>query len=267
MKTAFFNGKVALVTGAAAGIGRASAQAFANEGAEVVVADIAVQGGEETVQSIMKNGGKAMFIQTDVTRADAVELLVGQIIKRFGRLDFAHNNAGIEGATSATADCTEESWDRTIAVNLKGVWLCMKHEIPQMLRQRGGVIVNTASVAGLVGVKGFCAYSASKHGIIGLTKTAALDYARHNIRINAVCPGLINTAMLERVVAGQMADDSSEAHSISQKAVEAYASSQQPVKRMGTPEEVAAAVIWLCSDAAAFMTGQTLVMDGGYTAR
>jgi NAD(P)-dependent dehydrogenase (short-subunit alcohol dehydrogenase family) len=257
-----FNGKVALVTGAAGGIGRASALAFARAGAKVSVADVAAEGGNETVRLIQDAGGEAQFIPTDVTRAEAVEALVRKTVERFGRLDFAHNNAGVEGAAGGTAECSEEDWDRTLSVNLKGVWLCMKYEIPLMLRQRSGAIVNTASAAGLVGWKGFSAYSASKHGVIGLTKTAALDYARNGIRINAVCPGLISTAMVERVAAAQLGDTSGVAST-----VEAHLASQQPIRRVGTPDEVASAVIWLCSDAASYVMGHALVVDGGYTTR
>ena len=260
--TGQFKGKVALVTGAAGGIGRASAIAFARAGAKVAVADITTDGGEETARMIRDAGSDALFVQTDVTRAEAVEALVNRTVEQFGRLDFAHNNAGVEGESGALADGQEADWDRTLAINLKGVWLCMKYQIPKMLRQRSGVIVNTASVAGLVGWKGFAAYTASKHGIIGLTKTAALDYARNGIRINAVCPGLIDTAMVERVAAAQLGDSPGVA-----SAVEAHLSSQQPARRIGTPEEVAAAVLWLCSDAATFVMGHALVVDGGYVAR
>src|SRR5213596_3563703 len=199
-----FEGKVALVTGAASGIGRASALAFAREGAKTVVADVLVEGGEETVRIIKEAGGDALFVRTDVSKAAEVETLIQKIVEIYGRLDYAHNNAGIAGADAPTADCTEENWDHTIAINLKGVWLCMKYEILQMLKQGGRTIVNTASIMGLVGSwSGSGAYKASKHGVVGLTKTAALEYAKVGMRVNAVCPGYIRTPLLAETLTSQ----------------------------------------------------------------
>ena len=249
-----FEGKVALVTGAGSGIGRASAMAFAQAGAKVVVADIVVAGGEETVQMIQQAGGEAIFVEADVSQASAVEAMVNKAVATYGRLDYAHNNAGIEGAMSSTVDCTEETWDRTIAINLKGVWLCMKYEIPQMLKQGGGAIVNTASIAGLVGSPGLPAYVASKHGVNGLTKAAALEYAKEGIRVNAVCPGAIRTPMIARVV-----EENPEMGQIIE--------SMHPIGRAGEPEEVAQTVVWLCSDAASFVTGLPMAVDGGVVAQ
>lgn len=243
-------GKVALVTGAGSGIGRASAFAFAAAGARVVVSDVSTRGGEETVRLIRASAGEAVFIRADVCRADEVAALVGETVTRYGRLDYAHNNAGL-AAPGDVVECTEDDWDRVIAVNLKGVWLCLKHEIPQMLEQGSGAIVNTASIAGLSAIPGAAAYTASKHGVIGLTKSAAHQYAGAGIRINAVCPGYTETPMIEAVF--ERVPDS-----------EARITALHPIGRLGTPEEIAAAVLWLCSDAAAFVTGHPLVVDGGY---
>ena len=243
-------GKVALVTGGSSGIGRASALAFAREGAKVVVADVQVKGGEETVRMIKDTGREAIFVKADVSKASDVEKLISTAVRTYNRLDCAHNNAGIEGASASTIDCTEENWDRVIDINLKGVWLCMKYEIPQMLRQKGGAIVNTSSVAGFVGFRDMPAYCASKGGIIALTRAAALEYAARGIRVNAVCPGVIRTPMVERVTGGKQ---ESEAQFIG----------LEPAGRMGTPEEVAEAVVWLCSDAASFVMGHPMVVDGG----
>jgi len=247
-------GKVALVTGGGSGIGRASAMTFAREGARVVVADVAVEGGEETVRIIQDAGGEGIFVRADVSKAGEVEALINSAVETYSRLDCAHNNAGIEQVPVRTHEYPEEVWDRLISINLKGVWLCMKYEIAQMLKQGGGAIVNTSSVAGLVGFRGISAYVASKHGVVGLTKTASLEYAEAGIRINAVCPGFIRTPLLERFIN----------HNLE---LEAQLVQLEPVGRIGTPEEVAEAVVWLCSDAASFVTGHAMTVDGGYVAQ
>ena len=247
-------GKVALVTGAGSGIGRASAKAVAREGAKVVVADVAVEGGEETARMVRSGGGEATFVRTDVSQAAEVEALVETAVRTYGRLDCAHNNAGILGRMVATADCPEEDWDRILAVNVKGVWLCMRYEVPQILKQGGGAIVNTSSTAGLTAFQNFPAYVASKHGVSGITKAAALDYARAGIRVNAVCPGFIHTPMVQPFMTGS-------------PEVEKQFLAALPIGRIGEPEEVAEAVVWLCSDAASYVTGHMLVVDGGLTAQ
>ncbi|MCV2395167.1 SDR family oxidoreductase [Actinotalea sp. M2MS4P-6] len=247
-------GKVALVTGAAAGIGRASAVAFAREGARVVVVDDDVEGGEKTVAMVEEIGGTAVFVECDVSDAADVEAAMAKTMSAFGRLDCAHNNAGIEGPMALTAEYEEEDWDRLIDVNLKGAWLCMKHEIPRMLFRGGGAIVNTASFAGIVGVEGLSSYSASKFGVTGITKVAALEYASMGIRVNAVCPGPIQTAMIDRLV---------ETHP--DAVAELLASA--PMGRLGRPEEIAEAAVWLCSDRASFVNGHAMVVDGAFTAR
>jgi NAD(P)-dependent dehydrogenase (short-subunit alcohol dehydrogenase family) len=247
-------GKVALVTGGGSGIGRAIALSLAGRGARLLVADVNPTIGEETTDSIRAAGGEAIFVEVDVSKSEQVESMIEKAVTTYGRLDCACNNAGIAGAQARTTECTEENWDRTIDINLKGVWLCMKYEIPQMVRQGAGVIVNTSSVAGLVGLKGWSAYVASKHGVIGLTKAAALEYAKAGVRINAVCPSIVSTPMAECFTGGD-------------PGIEAHILAQQPIRRMGTPEEVAEAVAWLCSDAASFVTGYTLAVDGGLLAQ
>jgi NAD(P)-dependent dehydrogenase (short-subunit alcohol dehydrogenase family) len=252
--TGRLEGKVALVTGGSSGIGRASAQALAEEGAKVVVADVAVEGGEETVGMIQEGGGEAIFVRADVSKGAEVEAMVNKAVETWGRLDCAHNNAGIAEPRVLTADLAEETWDRIINVNLKGMWLCLKYEILQMLKQGGGAIVNTSSVIGLVAVRHQPAYIASKHGVVGLTKAAALEYARAGIRVNAVCPAAIRTPALEWFIREN-------------PQVEEQLIAQNPMGRLGTPEEVAAAVVWLCSDAASYITGHSMVVDGGVIAQ
>jgi len=250
------DGKVALVTGGSSGIGRATALAFAREGAKLIIADRHADGGHQTVHMITEQGGEATFVQVDVSRAAEVAAMISTAVETYGRLDCAHNNAGIGSRPRAPLhECSEETWDRVLGVNLKGVWLCMKYEILQMLKQGGGTIVNTASIMGLVGSwSGTVAYNASKHGVVGLTKTAALEYARQNIRVNCVCPGYIHTPLIEDALT-------------SNPELEAQIIARHPVGRMGRPEEIAAAVVWLCSDAASFVTGHTMTIDGGYVAQ
>lgn len=244
-------GKVALVTGGGSGIGRQACLVFSREGAKVVVSDVAPEGGEETVRLIKQADGEATFIKVDVAQAAEVEALVAKTVETYGRLDCAYNNAGIAGRTARVADDTEENWDRILSINLKGVWLCLKYEIAHMLKQGGGAIVNTASGAGLIGVRQLGAYVASKHGVVGLTKTAALEYAKSNIRVNAVCPGPIDTPMLRGA---------------SERVIDAMAAAQ-PNGRLGQPQEIAEAAVWLCSDAASFVTGHPMPVDGGYVAQ
>lgn len=247
-----FTGKVAFITGAGSGIGRATALAFARDGANVVVADIAEQNIQDTVRLIEELGGRALTVTCDVQRSKDVQAALHTTIETFGRLDVAFNNAGVEHATTAMADLTEEEWDRIVAINLRGVFLCMKYEIPLMLKHGGGTIVNTSSGAGVKGFKGGAAYVAAKHGVVGLSKAAALDYATQNIRINAVCPGIIATPMMDRFTGGT--DEGRQG-----------AIAQEPIGRMGQPEEIANAVLWLCSDAASFVVGHAMVVDGGQT--
>jgi NAD(P)-dependent dehydrogenase (short-subunit alcohol dehydrogenase family) len=248
--------KVALVTGGASGIGRATALAFAREGAKLVIADMNAEGAEQTVHMITENGGDATFVHVNVTRAAEVEAMIGKAVQTYGRLDCAHNNAGVASRPRVVLhELPEESWDRVIDINLKGVWLCMKYEITQMLQQGGGAIVNTASIMGLVGSWSRSgAYNASKHGVLGLTKSAALEYAKSGIRVNAVCPGYIRTPLIAQTLS-------------SHPEMEAEIVSRHPVGRMGEPEEIAEAVVWMCSDAASFVTGHAMTVDGGYVAQ
>ena len=253
MKTAL-KGKVVLVTGGASGIGRASCLAFAGEGAKVVVADIAVEDGQRTAAMAREAGAEAIFVRADVSHASDVDAMVAKTVAEYGRLDCAHNNAGIAGPMGRTADCGEEDWDAVVAVNLKGVWLCMRRELAQMVKQRSGVIVNSASTAGLRGSRFASAYGACSHGVVGLTRSAALEYAADGIRINAVCPGIVDTPMIRRHIAGDAKR-------------EAQFKAAAPVGRMADADEIAQAVVWLCSDAARYVIGDAMVVDGGRIAQ
>ena len=253
---ALLAGKSALITGAASGIGRAAAVVFAREGARVIVADMAEEGGEQTVRAIRDAGGDARFVRCDVSIAADVEALVAAAVRAFGRLDCAFNNAGIAGAQRKTADYDEDEFDKIIAVDLKGVWLCMRAEIRQFIAQKSpGAIVNTASAAGLVASHSMPAYTAAKHGVVGLTKCAALEYARSGIRINDVCPGVVDTPLVEGMVAGSVRSSRLRLDEV------------EPIGRKARPEEIAEAVVWLCSDAASFVTGCSMSVDGGLTAQ
>jgi NAD(P)-dependent dehydrogenase (short-subunit alcohol dehydrogenase family) len=247
-----FAGKVAFVTGAGGGIGHATAVAFARAGADVAVADLSEQSVQETARLIEEAGGRVLALTLDVRDSAAVKAALDRVVAEFGGLDVAFNNAGIEQTGGKLADVDEDEWDRVLAVNLRGVFLCMKHEIPLMLKQGGGAIVNISSGAGVKGFKGQAAYAAAKHGVVGLTKAAALDYAPQNIRINAVCPGIINTQMMDRFTGGTAEGR--------ERVI-----SQEPIGRMGEPKEIANAVLWLCSDASSFVVGHAMVVDGGQT--
>ena len=251
-RTDQFAGRVAFITGAGSGIGRATALAFAAQGAAVAVSDNAEKEVHETARLIEEQGGKALPVLCDVTRSDEVAAAVAATVQRFGRLDFAFNNAGIEQPPAPLHEISDEQWDRIIDINLRGVFYGMKHEIPAMLATGGGAIVNTSSGAGVIGIAGQSAYAAGKHAIIGLTKAAALDYAASGVRINAVCPGIIETPMMDRFSGGTEEGR--------QRVI-----GQEPIGRMGRPEEIASAVLWLCSDLGAFTVGHALVVDGGQT--
>jgi NAD(P)-dependent dehydrogenase (short-subunit alcohol dehydrogenase family) len=250
--TATFEGKVAFVTGAASGIGRATALAFAHAGASVTAADVSEVGSQETARMITEVGGRALAVRCDVTSSQDLQAALARTVETFGHLDIAFNNAGVEQPVAPAAEITEHEWDRIVAINLRGVFLSLKHEIPLLIEHGGGVIVNTSSGAGVVGITGQAAYTAAKHGVVGLTKSAALDYARSGVRINAVCPGIIATEMMDRFTGGTPEGRD-------------RVIAQEPIGRMGTADEIAAAVLWLCSDAAAFVIGHAMVIDGGQT--
>lgn len=249
----FFNGKVAVVTGGSTGIGRATALAFAEAGASVAILDTNPIPANECIKLIKDKGGHAVFLQCDVSHSEDVKLCFEKVIEQFHKIDFAFNNAGIEGEQAPFPESKEANWEHVINVNLKGVWACMKFEIELMLKQGGGAIVNCSSIAGLVGFPAISPYVASKHGVVGLTKTAALECAKSNIRVNAVCPGVIETPMIDRFVHGDCAARNNLV-------------ANEPMGRLGYPEEIANAVLWLCSNQASFITGQTLAIDGGWTA-
>ena len=252
--TGILDGKIALITGAGSGIGRATALIFAREGASIALADVVEEGGQETLVMIKEAGAEGIFVQTDVSKSSEVDAAVAKTVETYGRLDCAFNNAGIGGRGALTHEYGEEEWNRVLAINLTGVWLCMKAEIIQMLKQKSGAIVNTSSIMGLTGAIRVPAYTAAKHGVAGITKAAALEYARHGIRINAVCPAPIYTPMLNQ--AFEKRPDMEERYARS-----------EPMKRIGQPEEVGEAVAWLCSDRASYMTGLPMPVDGGYMAQ
>lgn len=247
-----FTGKVAFVTGATSGIGRATALAFAKAGAAVTVADVSEEGNLQTARLIEEAGGSVLAVRCDVSKSEDVKAALDRTIETFGKLDFAFNNAGIEQPVAPVSEIEDEDFDRLVAINLRGMFLCLKHQVPLLLRNGGGAIVNTSSGAGVKGIAGQAAYAATKHAVIGMTKSAALDYAKDGIRINAVCPGIIDTPMMQRFTGGTPEGL-------------ARVIAQEPVGRMGKSEEIAAAVLYLCSDMAAFVIGHAMVVDGGQT--
>jgi len=244
--------KVAIITGGGSGIGRATCLLFAREGAKVVVADYIAEGGNETVRQISAAGGQAVFVQADVSKSADVRNMIGAAVRNYGRVDILFNNAGIEGPSTKLANLKEEDWDRVIAIDLTSVYLGMKYVIPEMIKQGGGVILSTASVAGLVGFQGSGAYAAAKAGVINLTRLAALEYADKNIRVNCICPGVIETPMVERVMGGRPRE----------RVVRS-----EPIGRLGRPEDIANAALFLASDESSFATGAPFITDGGYVAR
>lgn len=250
---ASLSGKVAIVTGGSSGIGKATAIAFAREGAKVVVASRREKEGQETVKQVQSAGSEGFFIKTDVSKETDVSAMVEKTIATYGHLDYAFNNAGIEQIPTPLVEQTEATFDQVMDINVKGVWLCMKHQIPQMLVSGGGAIVNMSSIAGIIGAPGLPIYVASKHAVLGLTKSVALEYAKQGIRINAGCPGMIETDLLDRAFANQ---------EVKERLI-----AMHPIGRVGKPEEIAEAVVWLCSDKASFVTGQSLPLDGGYVAQ
>lgn len=251
MRDGLVEGKVALVTGAGSGIGRATALKFIQEGAKVVVTDYDTKGGEETLQMIRKAGGEGIFIRVDVTSKTDVQTMVMKTVEAYGRLDCAHNNVGGTGSRKLMKDISDEEFERNINLNLKGTWYCLRAEIAQMLKQGGGAIVNTASAAGLMGYKGGSDYVSTKHSVVGMTKATALDYASHNIRVNCVCPGVTNTPRVSSSKGGEQ--------------MTAILASMHPMNRLAKPEEIASAAVWLCSNEASFITGHALPVDGGMT--